>query len=219
MLAVQHLYKKAMMTKAAAQKKIRRTHSETREFRQNTLLRAALVTVAKFDIEAATIARICAEAGASRGLITHYFESKQALLVAALSSLFDEAQALKESIATDPDLTAVERIRRIAYSSFQAPIYSWEMAAAWQAFSNSSRYNPVYKAPLQLSAQKFSDTVVPLFDLIELQQQLRLDAIAAARGLYVLISGLWNSMACDEDGIKPQEAMMQCDVYIEGCFK
>lgn len=198
--------------------KVRRTHTEARAFRQKTLLKAALVTVAKYDIEGATVARICAEAGASRGLITHYFESKEDLLVASLSSLFDEAQILKELIAGDDSLTAVERIRRIAYSSFEAPIYSWEMAAAWQAFTNTSRHNSAYKEPIRLSVQKFSDTASPLFELIALQQPLRLDSKDAARGLFILINGLWNSMAADDNGLEPKEAIMQCNVYISGCL-
>ena len=201
------------------QSKVRRTHTETRVFRQKTLLKAALVTVARYDIEGATVARICAEAGASRGLITHYFENKEDLLVASLSSLFDEAQALKDSIAEDDSLTEIERIRRIAYSSFEAPIYSWEMAAAWQAFTNTSRYNSAYKEPIRLSTQKFSDTTSPLFHLIALQQPLRLNSKDAARGLFILSNGLWNSMAAEDNGIEPQEAMMQCNVYIEGCLK
>lgn len=207
------------MAPSASSVKTNRTHTETRVFRQKTLLKAALVTVAKFDIEGATVARICAEAGASRGLITHYFASKEDLLVASLSSLFDEAQILKDSIANDDSLTAIERIRRIANSSFEAPIYSWEMAAAWQAFSNTSRYNPAYKEPIRLSTQKFSDTVSPLFELTALQQPLRINSKDAARGLFILINGLWNSMASEDNGIESEEAIMQCDVYISGCLK
>ena len=86
---------------ATAPKKPRKRQSEIREFRRSSLLHAALVTVAEFDIEGATVARICARAGASRGLISHYFSNKEELLVAALRGLFDEAQALKESIAAD----------------------------------------------------------------------------------------------------------------------
>ena len=207
------------MTLLASQQKIRRTHTETRLFRQKTLLKAALVTVAKFDIEGATIARICSEAGASRGLITHYFAGKEDLLVASLSSLFDEAQTLKDSIAEDDSLTAIERISRIANSSFQSPVYSWEMAAAWQAFSNASRYNAAYKEPIRLSTQKFCDTVSPLFELVSLQQPLRLNPKDAARGLFILINGLWNSMASEDNGIQSDEAIMQCAVYISGCLK
>jgi TetR/AcrR family transcriptional repressor of bet genes len=219
MLIVQHFKWQPIMTLPASQEKTRRTHTETRLFRQKTLLNAALVTVAKFDIEGATIARICSEAGASRGLITHYFSSKEDLLVASLSSLFDEAQIAKESIADDDSLTAIERIRRIAYSSFQAPVYSWEMAAAWQAFTNTSRYNSAYKEPIRISTQRFSKTVSPLFELIALRQPLRLDSKDAARGLFILINGLWNSMASEDNGIEPQAAITQCNVYIEGCLK
>jgi len=207
------------MTLLASREKPRRTHTEIREFRQKTLLKAALVAVAHFDIEGATVARICAEAGASRGLIAHYFASKEDLLIASLSSLFDEAQIIKESIANDASLTAIERIRRIAHSSFQAPVYSWETAAAWQSFTNTSRYNAVYKEPIRLSTQKFSDTVSALFDSAALQQPLRLTSKDAARGLFILINGLWNSMASEDNGIESIEAIMQCDVYISGCLK
>ena len=114
-------------------RKPRRRQTEIREFRRQSLLRAALITVGKYDIQAATVARICAEAEASRGLIAHYFSSKEELLVSAIGGLFSEAQVLKKSIANDATLTPLERIRRIAHSSFKAPIYSWFMATTLPA--------------------------------------------------------------------------------------
>ena len=83
-----------------------------------------MTTVARYDIEAATVARICAEAGASRGLIGHYFDNKEDLLLCALRDLFSGAQALKQAIADDHGNDLAERVRRIAYCSFQAPVYS-----------------------------------------------------------------------------------------------
>jgi len=119
-----------------------------------------------------SVARICAEAEASRGLIAHYFASKEELLLAALHGLFDDAQARKQAIASDTGLDAVERIRRIAHSSFQAPVYSWEIAAT-----------------------------------------------NAAIGLFILIDGLWNSLATGKDDLQTAQAMALCDTYIEGCLR
>ncbi|MEP1384019.1 MAG: TetR family transcriptional regulator [Paraglaciecola sp.] len=207
------------MSLVTKQQKIRRTQAEIRVFREKALLRAALVTVAKFDIEGATVARICAEADASRGLITHYFDNKEDLLVAALSNLFNEAQSFKDAIARDDNLSAITRIHDIANSSFQAPVYTWEMAAAWQAYSNASRFNKAYQEPIRLSTQKFINTVAPLFKLLAAEQPLRLQPEEAARGLFIFINGLWNSMASEENDIRAEEAIMQCDVYINGCLK
>ena len=113
-----------------------RRQADIRIYRRDSLLHAALETVANFDIEGATVARICAQAGASRGLISHYFENKEELLLAALTGLFDDAQSIKETIASDTSIPILERIRSIAHVSFKSPIYSWETAAAWQAFTN-----------------------------------------------------------------------------------
>ena len=200
-------------------RKPRRRQAEIREFRRQSLLRAALITVGKYDIEAATVARICAEAEASRGLIAHYFSSKEELLLSAISGLFGEAQVLKDAIAKDTTQTPLERIRRIAHSSFKAPIYSWEISAAWQAFSNASRHNNVYREPIRASTQNSVDTVTPLFSLLAQQQQLRIDVSDAAMGLFMLIDGLWNSLATGKDELKTEQAIAYCDTYIEGCLR
>jgi len=200
-------------------RKPRRRQSEIRKFRRQSLLRAALITVGKYDIEAATVARICAEAEASRGLIAHYFSSKEELLVSAIGSLFGEAQTLKESIARDSTLAPLERIRRIAHSSFKAPTYSWEVAAAWQAFTNASRHNDVYRDPIRDSTQNSVDTVTPLFALLAEKQRLRISVSEAAMGLFMLIDGLWNSLATGKDGLKTEQAIAHCDTYIEGCLR
>jgi TetR/AcrR family transcriptional repressor of bet genes len=207
-----------MANPAATSRKARRKHTEIREFRRESLLRAALVTVARYDIQAATVARICAQANASRGLISHYFSSKEALLLSALRSLFDNAQAIKDAIAADASLVPLERIRRIAHSSFGSPVYSWEMIAAWQAFTNASRHNAVYREPIRDSTQASVKTVTPLFELAAKQQPLRVASGEAAMGLYILIDGLWNSLATGKDGLRTEQAITFCDTYIEGCL-
>ncbi|MEM7563600.1 MAG: TetR family transcriptional regulator C-terminal domain-containing protein [Pseudomonadota bacterium] len=196
-----------------------RRQADIRAYRRSSLLRAALNTVAHFDIEGATVARICAEAGASRGLISHYFDNKEELLVAALTGLFDEAQSIKHQIANDPTLDDFDRIRRIAHVSFKEPIFSWETAAAWQAFTNRSRYNAAYRAPIRASNYQFIDILTPLFKAASAQSPLRIKPAEAAMGLVILIDGLWNSLATDKDKLKLKQAMSQCDIYIQGCFK
>jgi AcrR family transcriptional regulator len=202
----------------AAIPKPRRRQAEIREYRRDSLLQAALITVGKYDIEAATVARICAEAGASRGLISHYFSSKEELLLSALSGLFDGAQKLKQAIADDEQLDLGERIRRIAHCSFQAPVYSWEIAAAWQAFTNASRHNPAFREPIRASTQDSIETATPLFLRLADEQRLRVDPQQAATGLFMLIDGLWNSLATGKDKLQTAQAMALCDTYIEGCL-
>jgi AcrR family transcriptional regulator len=196
-----------------------RRQADIREYRRESLLRAALETVAQFDIEGATVARICQQAGASRGLISHYFENKEALLIAALTGLFDDAHALKETIASNTSAPILDRIRGIAHVSFKAPIYRWETVAAWQAFTNRCRYNPAYKAPILASNKKLISILIPLFEMAGKDYELRIAPKDAAVGLIILIDGLWNSLAIDKDALSLEQAMSHCNIYIDGCIK
>jgi len=38
-------------------------------------------------------------------------------------------------------------------------------------------------------------------------------------GLFILIDGLWNSLATGKDDLKPEQAIVLCDIYIEGCLE
>ena len=197
---------------------VRMNQAENRRFRRQSLLRAAIETVARYDIQGATVERICAEAGASRGLIAHYFESKEELLLAALEDWFQTAIKVKREIARDKSLSAEQRIRRIASSNFSAPSYSWENAAAWQAFTNASRYNVAYANSIRSASRKVRRLLKPLFEQAARDQEVQIDAGFAARSLYVLIDGLWNSLATGKDELKVSNARKVCDKFVDGWF-
>lgn len=197
---------------------VRMNQAENRRFRRQSLLRAAIETVARYDIQGATVERICAEAGASRGLIAHYFESKEELLLAALEDWFRTAIARKREIAGDEFLSAEQRIRQIASSNFTAPSYSWENAAAWQAFTNASRYNLAYADSIRSASRKVRRLLKPLFAQAARDHELQIDAGFAASSLYILIDGLWNSLATGKDDLKLSSARKVCDQFIDGWF-
>ena len=196
----------------------RRTRPENREFRRRSLLRAAITAVARHDIHGATVERICAEAGASRGLIAHYFESKETLLLAALEDWYSDSISRKADIASDESRDAESRLRDLARSSFTPPTYSWEMAAAWQAFSNASRYHPEFARPIRRTSRRVTAMVEPLFARAAEDRGVVLDAKQSALGLYILDDGLWNSLATGKDRLTLKSAQSLCDQYIDGCL-
>ncbi|MGI9316280.1 MAG: TetR family transcriptional regulator C-terminal domain-containing protein [bacterium] len=197
----------------------RLSQAENREYRRASLLKAAISTVARYDIEGATVERICSEAGASRGLIAHYFESKESLLLAALENWFRTALEIKSHIASDAELSAEQRIREIAYSSVSAPSYSWEIASAWQAFTNASRHNTAYAKPIRDASRYATRLIAPLFSEAANDLGVELDAKEAAMGLYILDDGLWNSLATGKDKLTLVKARACCDRYIDGCLR
>lgn len=196
----------------------RRTQSENHRFRHSSLLAAAIISVAKYDISGATVDRICAQAGASRGLLGHYFAGKESLLLAALSYWFRQALAIKQEIVRHPGWSAREKLRRVSCASFEPPLYDWHIAAAWQAFTNASRYNAAYAEPIHAASRDTQALVAPLFAEAARDLGIGIDATAAAAGLYILDDGLWNSLATGKDGLTPEMACSHCDVYINGCL-
>ena len=197
----------------------RRTQRENRIYRRKSLLSAAIHAVAHHDIQGATVERICERAGASRGLIAHYFDSKEALLLAALEDWYQQSIDVKSSIAGETGKSALERLRLVAHSSFRPPTYSWEMAAAWQAFTNASRYHPEFAQPIHRTSRRVTAIVESLFVEVAEELGLRIDCRQSALGLYVLDDGLWNSLATGKDRLSRKAAMALCDRYIDGCLQ
>ena len=192
--------------------------AENRRFRRQSLLRAAMKTVSRYDIHGATVERLCNEAGASRGLIAHYYDSKEALLLAALEDWFQTAIAIKSEIAEDVSQTVLQRIHQISRSSFSQPAYSWENAAAWQAFTNASRHDRAYADAIRGASRTVRRLLVPLFKQAAADNKVNIDAELAARNLYALEDGLYNSLATGKDDLKLGDARRACAKFIDDCF-
>ncbi len=192
-----------------------RTQPEIRAYRRQTLLRAALEAVARHDIAGATVDRICGLAGASRGLIGHYFSGKEELLVATLEAWFDEGLQNKREVAARTGLDARQKLGVIVRLSFTPPTYRPEVIGAMQAFVNASRSKPAFRAPLKAFSQSWRKLVAPLFTEAANSGGTTCNAEQAAVGLLMLLDGLWGSLAVGKDGITIEQAIKICEDYID----
>lgn len=217
-MTVQYFTMNPNFQRAEKEPPVRMSQAENRRFRQQSLLRAAMKAVARYDIRGATVERICAEANASRGLIAHYFESKEALLLAALEDWFKTSFSIKRDIGDDHSLSAEQRIRAISLSSFSAPAYSWENAAAWQAFTNASRHDRAYARSIRSASRNVRRLTAPLLEKAARERNTKIDAKLFAKNLHALEDGLWNSLATGKDGLTIREARKACEQFIDGCF-
>ena len=207
-----------MQQPAAMRTRRPRTHPEIRAYRRQALLRAALEAVARYDIAGATVDRICALAGASRGLIGHYFSGKEELLVATLEAWFDEGLRNKREVVANQDLAPHEKLSQIVRLSFTPPTYRPDVIGAMQAFINASRSMPAYREPLKRFSQSWRAVVSPLIGEAAKARGQRCDADQAAVGLLMLLDGLWGSLAVGKDGMTVERAIKICDDYVESCL-
>ena len=80
--------------------------------RRNEILDAAQRMIYTKGFEQMTIQDILDELKISKGAFYHYFNSKQALLEAIIERLMDEAKRLLIPIVEDPELSALDKLRR-----------------------------------------------------------------------------------------------------------
>jgi TetR/AcrR family transcriptional regulator, transcriptional repressor of bet genes len=80
-------------------------HSE----RRDQIALVACQVVAEYGFEQATIVRIAREAGYTTGMVAHYFDTKQDIIVAALRLILQriETRLTRPTVAPRPDLLAV----------------------------------------------------------------------------------------------------------------
>lgn len=81
----------ALMTSDTPQKDKRRLVRKKRPVRQKELVEAAVSVIARYGVRGATVSRIAAAAGVSRGALYHYFENREDLLEAALQAIADRS--------------------------------------------------------------------------------------------------------------------------------
>lgn len=78
------------------------------EERRNEIALAACRVVAQHGFEQATVARIAREAGYTTGMIAHYFDAKQDIVIAALRLILRRIEErLSPAAAATPDLLAL----------------------------------------------------------------------------------------------------------------
>lgn len=195
-----------------------RNREENRTYRRESLVQAAIATVAQYDLTGTTVERICRKAGASRGLISHYFDSKEHLLIEAADAVFSQAIDVKRDIATDPTLDPEQKLKALAKSSFVPPIFNAIDIAAWQAFTNAGRSQSGYREPISRAANALQTLFAPLFIEAATRRSIPLDGTQAAFGLVTLLDGLWNSLATGKDKASVDDAIQVCEMYIDGCL-
>ena len=155
-------------------------------------------------MSAFTIDQICKQAGVSRGLINHHFESKDDLLKCIYADMTDHLlldydcsdarQLLASIIETSFDEKSFNR------SNLRAWLSIWGQVASNAALNelHRQRYG-IYKARIRNALSDISSTQTDVFDV---------DSVA--RQLIALIDGLWLEYCLHSDGFSLGVAKMDC---------
>ncbi len=186
--------------------------------RRSELIDATLEIIAEHGFAETTVERICAAAGVSRGLISHYFAGKEALLLESYRRLADElaAETAKAMRARDGD--PLSRLRALVEVSFRPPVFDPDKMSAWLAFWSAARGSPALNALNRELYRGYRASVTRLMAEAARARGVVLDAHREATALTALIDGLWLELALDPEAFATDQAEAVCLDYLDRLF-
>ena len=186
--------------------------------RRSDLIDATLSIVAEHGFAETTVERICAAAGVSRGLISHYFAGKDDLLIEAYRRLSDELAAETAKAMRGQDGDPVSRLRALIEVSFRPPVFDPHKMSAWLAFWSAARASAAMNRLNRELYRGYRASVTRLMAEAARERGVALDAHGAATALTALIDGLWLELTLDSEAFGPDRAEAACLDFLDRLF-
>lgn len=200
-----------------AQQKIERA---SRANKRLHLIEATITALHIYGPSRTTVDKIVEIAHMSPGIVTFYFDSKAAMLVAALEHLATEYEekVLRPVSALSADPVAA--LNALVALYFDPEISSSRKISVWYAFwgeaSSRQEYIDICGRKDAASAAAVRDYIAAL---IELDGRPELDPDAIALGLVGVLEVLWQEMAFLDDADIDRAAMKRrCFAYLSSIF-
>ena len=183
--------------------------------RRRLLMEATIRSLAEHGVDRTTVRAICREAGVSRGLLTHYYPSKELLLADALRHLLGtftrEERLAPLSAAEGP----TARLIRLSGQLFSPRLCTPQARHALLALWHETRFNPSVRQANRKLYGNYWNFMDDLFAQAAREHGVDIDTRRAAIGLLALIDGLWLELTLEVGGISRSDAALHCRDYIE----
>ncbi len=174
------------------------------EDRRALLEDAARACIARGGMRGFTVDKIVAEAGVSRGLITHHFGSMDALLVAVYSRMYDEWIAA--ICAPRPGLAPVDALIEALVSP---ALFSRDVLNVWLTLWGEIATNPVLRAEHRARYSEYRETIgAALRNAAPPGSSIDVDTVASA--FICLVDGLGVQRCIDPDLLPEAAARSAC---------
>lgn len=163
---------------------------EPEDKRRLALVEATLALVAEGGAQNATVRSIAERAGVTAGLIRHYFQSKDQLLIAAYRHLMDRMTEDSASVLRAAPHAPQARLAAFVAASLTPPVVDPEALTLWATFMQETRRDAVMRETHALTYLGYRDRLQALIAALPGQwtdTQLRAHAIACN----AVIDGLW----------------------------
>ena len=175
------------------------------DLRRAAIVEATCAVIADQGLEAATMRRIAERAGSTTGLVTHYFESKHAVLIAALRHVHRSAG--HRMLSAIQDAAPDQRLRVVIEEALPVDrqrLGEWRVwLAFWAQASTDSELGAEQRS-------RYAEWTQLLEDVLE-----QSDCAAHVDSLIALIDGVGTRAALDSDEFPPDRQLAVVDHYLD----
>jgi TetR/AcrR family transcriptional regulator, transcriptional repressor of bet genes len=192
-----------------------RTQPEINRFRRQALIEGTIRSLARHGVAGTTVRTICDGAGSSRGLIGHYYESKEELLAVAFCHLFEKISNHVRGAQASMGDSALARLRATPAAVFSPGVCSELHRNAFLAFWHEIRFNEAVRNANRKLYRDYVRHMTALFADAAVECGARIDHGSAAVGLIGLIDGLWLSLSITGRTMTRKQAVGICCDYID----
>lgn len=209
----------AIRTNAGSDGKTRSTREEKREARRVQLMEATMLSLSKWGFSGTTLETVTKIADLSHGIVSFYFDSKEALYIDTLGYLAQEHYETWQSAMTEAGSDPASQLAAIVEADFAPSICSREKLSVWFLFWSQAKYRPNYlEVHSRHDKQRFLELSRLCTKLAELEGRFREDPIEIAAGLEALIDGLWLNLLLYPDGTGRIRARTNAIAYLARAF-
>jgi len=190
------------MAKKASSPKFERIAPDERRAR---LIEASIACLAKGGIQAFTVDNICREAGTSRGLITHHFGSKNALLAEIYATIYGRVLENLDRIDQTP-----ESLDDLIEMIFGDTFLSRDYLNVWLALWGEIVVNPALQIEHRKNYALYRDRIARAISAYARGKGITVDSHDAATILISLVDGLWLEQCIDQSVLSLVRAKDLC---------
>lgn len=178
---------------------------EAADVRRQAMIEATARCLAEKGVGGTSVRAICARAGVSSGLLTHYFDGVDALILATYADVGARVSAALDAAIEAAGDDPRDRLRACLQANFREPILDPDLLATWIAFWSLVKSDPQIAA---VHANVYGGTRAQMEALLQAAapalspSQTRIAAIS----LTALVDGLWLELCLDRSTFSPEEA-------------
>lgn len=178
---------------------------EAPDVRRQAMIDATARCLAEKGVGGTSVRAICARAGVSSGLLTHYFDGVDALILATYHDVGSRVSAAVDAAIEAAGDDPCDRLRACLQANFLKPILDPDLLATWIAFWSLVKTDPGIAA---VHAEVYGGTRAHLESLLRAAAPAMDAARAriAAISLTALVDGLWLELCLDSSTFSPAEA-------------